>query len=132
MATNSIAGYEFAWMSEPPKITHLQTYARVRPGANGVLVQTLGYWAQPFEIVTKTVAANVFSAYQAYVAYTTLIGVACPVIWADLPFEAKAEYFWVMDVDLISAKRIVAGVGPTGVYFAETLTRWRLQPVLLG
>ena len=38
--------------------------------------------------------------------------------------------YFVMDVWPVKIRRLVHGVGPTGQYFAETVCRWRLQPVV--
>jgi hypothetical protein len=130
LATNSIGQFEFMWMSRPPLLVYRKTIARVRPGTSGTLVQSLGEWAEPFELVTKTSAVNLGFAYDAYEAYRHLCGDnAVDITWANYPMTAVGHVYFVMDVELLEAKQLIVGVAPGGLFFAHAICRWRIQPV---
>lgn len=124
-------------MSEPPQFVRRPSIARVRPGANGVLMQTLGTWAEQFEVTTKAAAWSHLEAYELYYAYNQLVGAdSVDVIYDSIPLAIFGHVFFVTSVTPVGGsprtgiRRIVRGVGPEGQYFAECSARWRLQPVV--
>lgn len=117
-------------MSEPPLLVQNQTVARVRPGANGVLVQSLAEWSEPFEIITKAEAPNQAAAYDLYDAYRQLVGTeAVDIVWCNISLATYGHLFFPLHVAPLKIRRIVHGVGLNGQYFAECICRWRIQPI---
>lgn len=138
-------------MSEPPWFSQIQSIGRVRPGTDGVLMQTLGDWSQPFEVVTKacveTAAGPILNTFpqavELYHKYTLLSGAESQeLVWEGVNFATTFQHrFFVKHVGPLGGsvktgiRKIIRGVGyDYGLaaniqYFAECHARWQLQPV---
>lgn len=133
MALNQLGPFTFLDMSSPPELVLQHVVSRVRAGANGVLMQRLGFWGEPFEVVTKAGFATFAQAELERDDYRSLVGEAQELTYGGIPFLAAGHLYVPRAVHPIRTRRIVRGVAPDGsAYFAETVVRWELQPVTIG
>lgn len=131
VTTNTIADFSFIYLTQPPYLVQRPTIARVRPGGDGALMQSLGEWSEPFELVSKSEAQDVQAAYDLYDQYNDLSGGdSVDIVWGSVALSQYGHVFFVMGVEILEIKALVNAVGPNGQYYAHLICRWRIQPVV--
>jgi hypothetical protein len=130
VAINRIGPFDFIELGAPPPLVGAQIAGHHRAGVDGVMLQKLGAWADPFEIESLSGAIDYARAWALYAEYQLLRG-APPVelVWSDFPLSVARHAFYVLDVRAQSIQNLLVGVSPGGLYFAEIRAVWRLQPV---
>lgn len=97
---SSIGAYDFDLMETPPALPHERVLVHARPGINGVQVQQVGAWADPWQFETVRYVDTFANAHALAKTYQELpLSNALIVVWQNVNyFTAYGVKFFVLEV----------------------------------
>jgi hypothetical protein len=126
-----IFNFEF-WNGPPPTVAKQHTLAHTRAGANGLALQLVGKWGEPFEVTLTSHHTSTVSAVTAFSLMNSAIGTGwLSVKYADLNYTGLYSMgYHALDVQQVALQKAILLIGPGYSYTngGILVTRWRLQP----
>lgn len=133
MSAHGIDVHNFEhWEGPPPRIPQQHSIAHTRPGANGVALQLLGKWGDPFEVQVTSHYATLLDATAAFYIMSASVGTGwLAVKYANLNYTGLySTGYHAMMVEQVDLRAAAVLIGPGYAYTngAVLVTRWTLQP----
>lgn len=130
---SSIGSYDFDLMETPPTLPAERVITRTRPGTNGVVVQQIGAWSDPWSFETTRYVDTLANAHGLSKAYQELpLGNALIVVWNGVDyFTTYGVKCFVVSVRPLEV-RVCGRATGTIVSNPGAVVRaaWNLQPVV--
>jgi len=136
MSAHGIDQFNFEhWEGPPPRIAQQHSVTRNRPGAQGVALQLLGKWGDPFEVMLTSHWASTAAAADAFYLMNSVVGTGWLMVkYANMNYSAaySTGYHAVM-IEQVDLRMAALLIGPGYAYTngGVLVTRWTLQPEVI-
>ena len=133
MADYGIDVFDFvSWQGPAPAIAQEHVIARNRAGADGVSLQLLGEWGEPFEVTCTSHHTSMLAAIDAYRLMVNVVGTGWLYVkYGSINYTNLYQTgYHATKCDQVSLNTAVLIAGPGYNYTngGILVTRWMLQP----